>query len=422
MTLITIAALLIAQDPDTDRARLAAEHFAMWNGRWPASLDELVTKPSDAKVWPDGGFLEKKPEVDYVPGKLAGKDLVLRIDNTDGIAVEVLVTRYRLAQARTAAAAYRAKHRKWPATLADLGVAPKDAWGNDFRLETSEAAIRISSPGRKLDAGAPTDAQRKRVAELLPQLSADWIQDRDAAAVELDKMGVAVVPLLEDALKKTTENGARKRLEKIIGDRRAEERTGTLTTALSVHVFASPAGGKEAGAAAYLKTIGTAEADFRSNDRDNDRAQNFWVGDVRSLNRLCPSLDGSKPCDQPAANMEIRLIDPRLAEADAAPLDTPDLAQKPAAFPTPVQGYLFRALRHYRTDKIVPYSTAGDWTATHKNFRQFGFVAFPAAYGETGTRTYYMTEQFTIWWKDTGGDPYFPAPRNPAAEGWKKLE
>jgi general secretion pathway protein G len=36
--------------------------FKMEQNRWPDTLEDLVTKPSYAKDWPEGGYLEKVPK------------------------------------------------------------------------------------------------------------------------------------------------------------------------------------------------------------------------------------------------------------------------------------------------------------------------------------------------------------------------
>src|SRR5580765_3520229 len=99
--LATLALLLLAgqeEAPDAARARVALEHYAMWNGGFPKSLEDLVKKPAGAAVWPEGGFLDKAPKLDYGDGKLAGEALVLRTENVKGVDPKILTTRYRLAQ------------------------------------------------------------------------------------------------------------------------------------------------------------------------------------------------------------------------------------------------------------------------------------------------------------------------------------
>ena len=66
----------------------------------------------------------------------------------------------------------------------------------------------------------------------------------------------------------------------------------------------------------------------------------------------------------------------------------------------------------------MPYSTGKDFTTAHKNFGKYAVIAYPADYGVTGTKTFVMDESITVWWKDTGGDPFLVVPSAPGAEGW----
>ncbi len=180
-------------------------------------------------------------------------------------------------------------------------------------------------------------------------------------------------------------------------------------------------------ASASLKTMATAQADFRSNDRDNDRAQNFWVGDVHGLFGMCPSTNGSAPpgAASTAHELMIKLIEHSIAAADAAPLSLPGIVA-PAATPVPKSGYFFQVVKSYKRGdgQTVAYGQAGGipkW-GEHWNFGKFAICAYPAQYGVTGRRTYFMNEDITIWWKDTGGQPVAVAPVHPGADGWMKLD
>lgn len=106
---------------------------------------------------------------------------------------------------------------------------------------------------------------------------------------------------------------------------------------------------------AMLKTLSTAEADFRSHDRDGNGIQDFWTADVAGLYKF-------------------GLIPREVAEADVAPLVP--LVPKPI----PYKGYFFRAL--VADDSVtpsVPYraDTDGKSGRVH-NLNRYGFVAFPS--------------------------------------------
>lgn len=84
-----------------------------------------------------------------------------------------------------------------------------------------------------------------------------------------------------------------------------------------------------------LKTLSSAQADFRANDRDGDGVNQFWRADVAGLSTLAP---GGGPA--------IRLIELSVAAADDRP--NSDLSAHSAR--TAKAGYWFRAIRHADED------------------------------------------------------------------------
>jgi hypothetical protein len=144
--------------------------------------------------------------------------------------------------------------------------------------------------------------------------------------------------------------------------------------------------GNERAASAALKLLASAEADFRANDRDANRIQDFWTGDVRSLHDLIP-VKGSEP---------IRLIPKEIAEADPSHPDA-----------KPYRGYWIVAmdkdevLVSYRQDTKGVEGTG----AEDRNPSKFGFSAYPAEYGGTGTATFTINEGNTVFKEDLGGKP-----------------
>src|SRR5262245_44319035 len=72
-----------------------------------------------------------------------------------------------------------------------------------------------------------------------------------------------------------------------------------------------------------LKTLTVAEVDFRSNDRDGNRINDFWTGDVAGLYYL-----------KDPTGSTLRLIESRLADADPASVTRPSPA-------IPLHGYWF---------------------------------------------------------------------------------
>lgn len=152
----------------------------------------------------------------------------------------------------------------------------------------------------------------------------------------------------------------------------------------------------ERAASAALKELASAQADFRGNDRDGNRLQDFWTGDVAGL---CTLKAGGRP---------LALIDPGIAAADAAPL-VPGIAK-----PMPWRGYYFVAMR--LDDQGLPYRQdtqgAGTKGAKDRNHAKFAFSAYPAVYGSSGRHTFNVNEGNTIFKEDLQGKPRTVWPRD----------
>ncbi len=132
-------------------------------------------------------------------------------------------------------------------------------------------------------------------------------------------------------------------------------------------------------AEAFLKTIAIAEWDFRANDRDGDRVQNFWTGDVAGLYCIRAGPSPSAP--------SIKLIHLDLAAADInyCPGYSPSIVAITTQAPS--QGYWFQALRQdlevgetYGQKGGAGGSVSGNYF--HKE--RFGFVAYPNSFPSGG--------------------------------------
>lgn len=183
----------------------------------------------------------------------------------------------------------------------------------------------------------------------------------------------------------------------------------------------------EINASASLKTIATAQADFRSNDRDNNRICDFWTGDIAGLYCIDNANTGT------SSPLMIKLIERSIALADAAP--SPGLtiggannySQKPDAIGKcePKAGYWYVAMKEDRsTDPPTRYGQkTGNADEDKHNTSRFGVCAYPAEYGKTGTKTFILNEWNTLYWKDTGGKPVEAWPTDEElSRDWKKLE
>ncbi len=134
----------------------------------------------------------------------------------------------------------------------------------------------------------------------------------------------------------------------------------------------------EQSASAALKTLATAEADFRANDRDENKVQDFWTGDVAGLYYLKPQ--GS---DEP-----VKLIEKAIADADPS---------RPGA--KPFHGYWFVAMDKDEDGKPYRQDTEGVGTKGLLKYHpsKFAFCAYPAEPGVTGVAVFALNENNTIF-------------------------
>jgi outer membrane lipoprotein-sorting protein len=308
------------------------------------------------------------------------------------------------------------------------GAVPVDPWGEPYRIISDVTFVRVQVKDPKsLALGATsltaeertsleeiarprlTAAERKTVARLIDQLGEDDLDARERAEGELKAMGPAIVSVIDERLKNEKGGETALRLEgvrKSIPARRSawmSELAPLMTRIRTV----DPSGGgpaNELSAPACLKTLATAEADFRANDRDQNHINDFWTGDVASLYTLVP--EGAK-------DSSIMLIDVSIALADAAPLDEGAALEKYGE-QEPRSGYWFRVMvkDHSETPPVeYQQETTGKAGAPKaRNHSRFGFCCYPAEYGVTGKRTFIINEANTIFWKDTGGEPVLEWP------------
>ena len=160
---------------------------------------------------------------------------------------------------------------------------------------------------------------------------------------------------------------------------------GAIVPVSVVFLRSADRASNERNASTAIKMLTSAEADFRANDRDQNGVNDFWTGDVSGLY----SLDvGAGP---------LKLIPREIAEADAAPL-------KPLVpTPVPFKGYLFRVLEVDRSEKDpkeqrYQQDTGGNppMGKVHHTGK-FGFIAYPARYGETGSFSFMVNESNTVF-------------------------
>lgn len=152
----------------------------------------------------------------------------------------------------------------------------------------------------------------------------------------------------------------------------------------------------ERAASAALKTLGHAEADFRSNDRDGNVVNDFWTADVAGLHLL-------KDPERPGAML--RLIDAGIAAADGDFLG--GSAYVADTFVPPAEAFgTFRSRSGYQfisaqgdgiADPAFRLDTDADpkFGACH-NMDRFAFIAFPRSRG-AGRLAFTLNQDNTMY-------------------------
>jgi len=131
-----------------------------------------------------------------------------------------------------------------------------------------------------------------------------------------------------------------------------------------------------------LKTLASAEADFRANDRDENGRNDFWTGDVQGLYALIPK-GGKNP---------IKLIELSAALSDGDPRSSyyPPLSDPPH----PRGGAWLAALAE---DRSVTPAEHYHTPAEPLNRERFGFLHYPNDYIGGGRYAFIVNENNTVF-------------------------
>jgi prepilin-type N-terminal cleavage/methylation domain-containing protein len=164
-------------------------------------------------------------------------------------------------------------------------------------------------------------------------------------------------------------------------------------------LMSSQRASNERGASASLKTLASAEADFRDNDRDGNKTQDFWTADVAGLYGVVPAGETEM----------IRLIDSSVAGADFAaagtsPLGVTGLAEVERdayARPRAMAGYWFQCVRTDETG-LDYRGASGDSPRRWWNPSKFAFYAFPDSF-TAGRSVYFINEGNSEFKRATNG-------------------
>ncbi len=178
-------------------------------------------------------------------------------------------------------------------------------------------------------------------------------------------------------------------------------------------LLSSQRASNERNASTSLKTLTSAEADFRSNDRDWNHVNDFWVANVAGL-YTCTSgaVAGAKAND--TTDPSIKLIELSVASADTDPYETnadscaENLKLSNFAVSSAKAGYWYGAM-------TLDNTLAGTSEATYRqdttgvpamgsvhNTAKFGFCAYPDSQS-AGKYVFIVNENNTIFRSATSG-------------------
>ena len=210
-------------------------------------------------------------------------------------------------------------------------------------------------------------------------------------------------------------------------------------------LLSSQRASNERNASTSLKTLSSAEADFRSNDRDWNHVNDFWTANVAGLYTMTGSaVPGATPNN--TSDPSIKLIELSIASADTDAVlpgaggENLDLTN--FAVPSAKAGYWYQAL-------VTDDTLAGSAESTYKidtggtpvmgsvhNTSKFGFLAFPDSQS-AGKYVFIVNENNTIFRSATSSPvktstttppgtlaaPYLSWPDDPNLKSfWNKLD
>jgi hypothetical protein len=360
--------------------RAAAEGYLKAGGTMPKSGDDLAKKPDSVQFWPEGGWVGGGK----IPLDPWGEPFVIRGTSTLSISV--------------------AKSKSRAIKVRDL--TPEERRG----LEQ----VAMPAPGEK-------DLQELNAAIVL--LGAEKLEEREAGSRKILAKGVGALRWVFEKLQSEKDPEVLTRLGSIRDQLKQPGMTWEAELKALFAGLAGPGAGpmmtaNERMARWSLRTLVTAQSDFRSNDRDGNGIPDFWTQDVAGLSGLKPgTFKGAAAEPATVENEMLKLIEPALAKADATESrwDYPVFALKA---PEPKTGYLFAALKHFESDgKAEPYNPGN---GRHPD--RYGFVAYPSEYGGSDRLTFIVSEENVAWCQDLMGEEVDTFPEKPEAEGWRKLD
>jgi type II secretory pathway pseudopilin PulG len=172
---------------------------------------------------------------------------------------------------------------------------------------------------------------------------------------------------------------------------------GTIAAIAIPTMLNSARSANERNAAASLKILLSSESDFRSNDRDGNKVNDYWTGDVAGLYCMTNAARSGNT-DPP-----IKLIDIGVAGADCAPLTAGAAGGEYSAITgfviqAPKAGYWYYAMvNDLSTNQAYAQNTGGTpATGVVHNLSKFAFMTFPDIFRSSGKRVFIVNENNTI--------------------------
>jgi type IV pilus assembly protein PilA len=176
-------------------------------------------------------------------------------------------------------------------------------------------------------------------------------------------------------------------------------------------LLSSQRASNERNASTSLKTLSSAEADFRANDRDWNHVNDFWTANVSGLYTMT-SAAVSLATANSTTDPSVKLIELSVASADAdgtfISAGGENLALTNFAVSSAKAGYWYQALSTDATlsgtaEATYKVDTGGSPTmGSVHNTSKFGFLAFPDSQS-AGKYTFIVNENNTIFRSATSG-------------------
>jgi hypothetical protein len=160
-------------------------------------------------------------------------------------------------------------------------------------------------------------------------------------------------------------------------------------------IMSNRTSGNEISAVSSLRTIAKAEALWLQQDADGNGIIDYWTYDVSGLYRMLRA-DGLTKCEF----IPLDLANADASSADADIFGDDKLSQRLSAKVVSKYGYLFEAITEDEDGQPYNQEMVNEIPAANKT--KFAFVAYPETYGKTGSKTFIINENSTVYEVDPG--------------------